>query len=272
MHYACIVARRWSNSCQRCVAKPQADERALRMRYVGDKAQAMTMSAVVSDFSVQAIKSFAAALPEPVCERRRELLPRILREWIRTDLRRYLPLEDPIIKGKRFKKIQAVKKRAGELSRTLKALDQRDLNYIVNEMLTAEGDQSRPRWADLSKRLDEERDFLTKLADIRQRQKQRPGQPRNYAAYFVLQDAAAIFEWFTGTEAGRVVDVSSGEETGRFFKFASALWPVVFGKGVQGLSAAMKNWAQGRKRHDEASALIENIALRHPTWGVFECE
>ena len=120
----------------------------------------------------------------------------------------------------------------------------------------------------MSKRLDEERDFLTKLAAIREIWKPRPGKPRNYAAGIVLQDAAAIFERFTGTKAGRVVDVSCGKETGPFFKFASALWPVMFGKGVQGLPAAMKNWA----RHGAKSPLIENIALRHPTWRVRECE
>jgi hypothetical protein len=232
----------------------------------------MTMSAVVSDFSAQAIRSFAAALPEPVCERRRELLPQILREWIRTDLRRYLPLEDAISRRKRFKKIQSVRKQASELLRALKALNQYDLNEIVYEMVTAEGDQSRSRWADLSKRLDEERDFLTKVADIKQNQKPRPGQPRNSAAYIVLQDAAAIFEWFTGTKPGRVVDWSSGKETGPFFKFASALWPVVFGKGVQGLPAAMKNWAQWRRRHGATSPLIANIGLRHSTWRVRECD
>jgi len=232
----------------------------------------MTMNDVVSDFSAQAIKSFAAALPEPVCERRREVLPQILREWNRIDLRRYLPLEKPITRRERFKKIQEVRKRASELSRALKALDQDDRNSIIYEMLNAEGDPSRSRWPDLSKRLDEERDFLTKLAAIREIWKPRPGQPRNYAAYIVLQDAAAIFEWFTGKKAGRVVDVSGGSETGQFFQFASALWPVVFGKGVQGLSAAMKNWAQGRRRYGERSPLIANIDLRHPTWGVFECE
>jgi len=229
------------------------------------------MSDIVSDFSAQAIKSFAAALPEPMCERRRELLPQILREWIRTDLRRYLPLEKPIIRRKRVNKIQKVRKRASELSRALKTLDQHDRNFIINEILNAEGDVRRSRWADLNKRLNEEGDFLTQLAEIKI-QKPRPGQPPNYAAYIVLADAAAIFEWFTGKKATRVVDRDYGNETGQFFQFASALWPVLFGKGIQGLPGAMKNWAQWRRSHGAISPLIANIDLRHPTWRVRECE
>jgi hypothetical protein len=70
----------------------------------------ITISDVISDFSAGTIKSFAAALPQPVCERRRELLPQILREWNRTDLRKYLPLEKPITRRKRFEKIHVVRK------------------------------------------------------------------------------------------------------------------------------------------------------------------
>ena len=81
------------------------------------------MNDVISDFSAQAIESFAAALPQPVCERRRELLPQILREWNRTDLRKYLPLEKPITRRKRLEKIQVVRKRVSELLRALSALD-----------------------------------------------------------------------------------------------------------------------------------------------------
>ena len=231
----------------------------------------ITISDVISDFSAGTIMSFAAALPQPVCERRRELLPQILREWNRTDLRKYLPLEKPITRRKRVEKIHVVRKRANELSRALSALDERDRRRIVYEMLQAEGDSSRAKWAELSRRLDEERDFLARFSAMREIRKPRRGQPPNYAAYIVLQDAAAIFEWFTGTKASRVVDRIGHDETGPFFRFASALWPVMFGKGIQGLPSAMKNWAHGRKQHDEVSGLIANIALRHPTWRVYEC-
>jgi hypothetical protein len=59
-------------------------------------------------------------------------------------------------------------------------------------------------------------------------------------------------------------------EIGPFFRFASALWPAIFGNGTVGLPAAMKNWASARKHYDERSALIANMALRHPEWGLFQ--
>ena len=35
----------------------------------------------------------------------------------------------------------------------------------------------------------------------------------------------------------------------------------------------MKNWAEWREQYKrERSALITNIALRYPTWGIFERE
>jgi hypothetical protein len=85
-----------------------------------------------------------------------------------------------------------------------------------------------------------------------------------------MLDAAAIFEWLTKLKAARVVDRASGDEVGPFWRFLEAVWPVVFGKGDEGLRAAMKNWAQWRSLYHEQSALIANMALRHPTWGIFE--
>jgi hypothetical protein len=120
--------------------------------------------------------------------------------------------------------------------------------------------------------LNEETDFLSKLSAIAPEKlwKSGPGQPRNLRAHLVLQDAAAIFEWLTGMKAARGVDRIGAFETGPFFRFASTLWPEVFGNGVVGLPAAMKNWAQYRSQYNERSALVANIALRHPTWGIFE--
>jgi hypothetical protein len=58
-------------------------------------------------------------------------------------------------------------------------------------------------------------------------------------------------------------------DAGPFWDFAKTIWPLVFRNGTHGLSAAMKNWADARKRFGEESALMANIALRHPTWGLF---
>jgi hypothetical protein len=165
---------------------------------------------------------------------------------------------------------------AGQLLNALNAIKEHDRTAIIAQMINAEGrrlkDISRVDLEDQARRLEEELHFLAKLASISPKKywNVRRGGPRNLAAYLVLQDAAAIFEWFSGRRAARGVDRIDGTETGPFFRFASALWPVVFGKGAAGLSAALKNWALGRSRYSEQSALIANIALRHPTWGIFE--
>jgi hypothetical protein len=98
----------------------------------------------------------------------------------------------------------------------------------------------------------------------------RRGQPRNAVAYFIMQDAAAMFEWVTGKKATRAINFDTGTETSPFHKFAAALWPVVFGESKKGLSSALKNWAAARKKYRERSPLMRNINVRHRQWRVFE--
>jgi hypothetical protein len=177
-------------------------------------------------------KSIADSLPEPICSRRRELLPQILREWSRTDLQRHLSMGSRMIIKERIERLELVRKCARELSQALDAIDQTGRNMIVSEMLRAEGrslyDTSRSELAGVYRRLDEESYFLSKLAviDPRKTRKLGSGRPRNFVAYLVLLDAAAIFEWFTGKKAARGVHRSNANETGPFFRFASVLWPL----------------------------------------------
>ena len=81
-----------------------------------------------------------------------------------------------------------------------------------------------------------------------------------------MKDIAAIFEWLTGTRAARRIE--RGPAT--FGRFAEAIWPVVFESADDGLQSAQKNWAAFRARYEEESALIANINMRHPEWGVFD--
>jgi hypothetical protein len=223
--------------------------------------------------SPEQIRIIADSLPEPVCERRRQLLPRILREWLCSDLSWYLSMESRSKQRGRLKKVEIVKRHARKLSQALDAVDALGRARLVHEMLDVEGrgieNISRAEWSNMRKWLDDEPEFLVKLARPR-KSSLGPGQPRNISAYLVLQDAAEIFKWFTGTEATRQVDRSNSTETGPFFRFASVLWPIIFEKDTQGLPAAMKNWAHWRSRYDEQSRLIDNIGFRHPTWGVFD--
>jgi hypothetical protein len=222
-------------------------------------------------FSVPIIERLSHSLPEPICQRRRELLPQILHEWARSDLQRHLSLDSRAVTRARIGRVERVRDRARELLEALNAADE-ERALIESEMLMrVEGRSiekvSRSEWANLKGRLDDESYFLAKLAAIAPEGwwKLGRGAPRNFAAYLVLWDAAAIFAWYTGKKATRVVDRNDATETGPFFRFASVLWPVVFGRGEQGLPAAMKNWAQEGSRY---SPLIANIDLRHPTWGI----
>jgi hypothetical protein len=228
-------------------------------------------------FSAQIIERLAVSLPEPICERRRELLPQILHEWSRTDLQKHLSMDSRATIRAQIRRLEQVRECARELLHALNAVDENDRNVIVHEMLMRRSSLevrlsgfleasrgSRVAWANLKRRLEEETYFLAQLAAVAPEKvwELGDGRPRNLAAYFVLRDAAAIFAWFTNEKATREVDRDDHTHTGPFFQFASALWPVVFEKGTHGLSAAMKNWAGAGSR---PSALMANMDLRHPT-------
>ena len=221
-------------------------------------------------------EALECVLPKPLCTRRCKLLPQILRDWSRTDLREHLSRDSRATTRKRIRKLEIVKKRAHKLFEALTKLDKDDRTAILVQMIIAEGrreeDVSRSDFADRTARLNQESDFLAKLGAIAPKKfwkVEGSGRPPNLVAYLVLQDTAAIFEWLAGTKAARGVHRITGSETGPFFRFASTLWPAVFGNSIAGLPAAMKNWAQWQSRYNERSALIANMALRHPTWGIF---
>ena len=97
------------------------------------------------------------------------------------------------------------------------------------------------------------------------------GQPRNISAYLIMLDIAAIYQWVTGSRASRRYDPykDHDQESGPFWRFASAIWLAIHGTR-DGLSAAMKNWARYRAQFGEEFALIANIAMRQPLWGLLE--
>jgi hypothetical protein len=183
-------------------------------------------------FSDKIAKAIADSLPDPICRGRSELLPQILREWSRTALREHLSRESRATTQKRIKQLEAVAKYARRLLEGLKAVDKLGRTAIEAQMLCVEGRSletvSRSEWADLTIRVNEELSFLARLAAIKPGEiwRPKPGYPPNIAAYLVLQDAAAIFEWFTGRKAARSVDRSYHTDTGPFWRFASILWPL----------------------------------------------
>jgi hypothetical protein len=214
------------------------------------------------------------ALPEPVCLQRCALLPLILDDWFRSDLPDHLSRKSRSIKGDQINKLDVVRECARRLQEALKAIGDDGWTALLAQMTSGSGslDKGRSEFKAIAAWLEQESDFLEKIVAIDPREfwKLKRGRPRNLPAYFVLQDAAALFEWLSGIKATREVSRDDGTETGPFFQFASILWPKIFGNGVVGLPAAMKNWAELRKAHGEQSALIINMGLRHPEWGLFK--
>jgi hypothetical protein len=208
-------------------------------------------------------------LPEPLCMRRCVLLPLILEEWNRCDLPEHLSMKSRPVDNDLIGKLEIVRKHARELQEALKAIGENGRKALVAQM---SHDKNRSEFKAIVTWLEQEAAFIGKLVAVDPREFWKPkrGRSRNLPAYLVLQDIAAIFEWLTSTRATREVSRDNGTEIGPFFDFASTLWPTIFENGVVGLSAAMKNWAEWRSDYNEQSALIVNLALRHPTWGLFQ--
>jgi hypothetical protein len=220
-------------------------------------------------------EALQCVLPKPRCTRRCKLLPKILKEWARADLKEHLSRESRADIRKRIKRLDTVTKLARQLQEALDRLEQVDRSAIVLQMIRAEHgteEISRDELIHREALLEWLSDYLARVGGVQSAEiwKRGLGQPANISAYLVLQDAAAIFEWLTGVQATREVDRDNHTETGPFFQFASILWPVIFRKGTAGLPAAMKNWAAWRKKYNERSALIVNIAARRPRWGLLK--
>jgi hypothetical protein len=217
-------------------------------------------------FDDRVIRLIVASLPKRVDPRRLELLPQVLREWSSNELLAHLSREPPAVVKERAERVKAVGDRARDLLKALEAIDDVDQWEIADKMLREE---EHLRLKMMVQRIKEEKGFLIKLAAAAPKAwKRRRGHPPNDTAYLVMKDAAAIFEWCTKSEAKREVDRVSHEEIGPFFQFVVAIWPVIFGKGDDGVSATIKKWASYRKL--EGRPLIANIAMRHRTWRLFE--
>jgi hypothetical protein len=222
-----------------------------------------------SSFTAEHVKRIQASLPDGVHQARRARLPHVLREWATTDLREHLSRESQAAHRERRQRLQAMEARARDLLQSIEALDPLGRFSIVQQMAG-----EHPRKAELEQRkqdLDNVVTFLDRVVSLQPGAlwASGPGQPRNIIAYLIMRDIAAIYEWGTGRRASRQYDAYEEKESGPFWQFASAVWSAIYGT-EDGLSAAMKNWASYRAQFGEESALIANIAMRHPSWGLFE--
>jgi hypothetical protein len=237
------------------------------------------MTASVPKFNERAVKQIRASLPAGIDQRRLDLLPLILDEWSRTDLREHLSRESRATVRERYDQLAKIGKCANDLRQALEEIDQRGMSWIAQEMAREDANAlfgvGHEKLIEMKERLKDEGHFLRKLAAAKVRlieeldESLSQGRPRNIRAYLVMMDTAAIYEWLTGMKATREVGRDDHKETGPFWHFAVAVWPYAFGKGLYGLSSAMKNWEKWHLSCGEKSQLIRNIAMKHPTWGIF---
>jgi hypothetical protein len=228
------------------------------------------------------IDALIAALPGCKSPHRRDLLPRILKEWCRIDLEEHLsrPTSEQI-RAER-EQLQKVASRTAKLAEAIAALDLTPRFAVARRLLRPGTNSPKigPSFQS-SQRMDRRLEtYPTRLQQLAPAAEQvtndwvpPPLRTEMLKRYLVLHDLAAIYQWATRKPAGRRVttDVSdSGSKPyGPFWEFAGAVWRVVFGS-EKGLDHAMKTWAKGRREFGEWSPLIENMRLRHPEWRVFD--
>ena len=218
-------------------------------------------------FADKELDQIARALPASASAHRLSLLPNVLREWAENYLPEYIDLADSrsstVEQTKRLAKIGGA---AGVLQKRVMEAD--DLSLIALEMArTAKPVPTRDRLEHFIQTLS---DLIAAVASLQKRMKSSPGQPRNIIAYLVLRDIAAIYGWVTGDKAHREVHRVHGTEIGAFYQFAAAIWPLVFSSADDGLPAAMKNWSIARRQFREASPLLINIRMNHPSWRILD--
>jgi hypothetical protein len=240
-----------------------------------NRAEALLGAAGWPEFTDDNIQRIRSWLPEEVSARRLRLLPQILREWAKVDLREHFMRESSAAQRQRRERLTRLGNIADRLLEALEGLDKRDRWTLAAQIGAAEGQDIQDITVAIfneenEKRLNYTRNLIAKLAAGAKQPllKRGRGQPRNVVAYLVMMDIAAIFEYLTGIKATREVDRYTGEEKGPFRDFAGAIWSLVF-LSNDGLSAALKNWACGTK-YGELSPLIVNVSLRRPEWGVFD--
>jgi hypothetical protein len=236
------------------------------------------------EFNDRDIRLIMASFENQIDARGQELLPMVLREWAATDLRAHLANEPERI-ARRTKDLDVIAQYLSAAADLLERLDDRGLAglTLAMENLTHVGASDANRcdsapgagrasapWPRVRQRkLEQLRQFAAAARQASEFGRRGRGRPRNGAGYLVLLDLAAIYEWLVGREASRQVDRVYHVETGPFWKFAAAVWPVVFASD-DGLSHGLRSWASAHKKYGEVSPLIANMALRHPEWRLFD--
>jgi hypothetical protein len=219
------------------------------------------------------------------------LFPYVLRDWWENELLGILLATDVQSWGRRQARLKKISKSAAAFAAALGALDKGDY-WLLASALSEHKDAPNEWGAEVQQHLPHLQALLIDLATVATKHHRSGiGRGKNRFAYPIMQDLAAIYEWMTVRMAQRSVDRSEGDECGPFWDFASAVWPVIFGKGDTGLYFAIKAWAENQSpdrldewkqaqagdpemwnwqgaldRHGNRSPAVINMSIRHPEW------
>jgi hypothetical protein len=233
-------------------------------------------------FTKAQIRDLVYALPAYINAHRRRLLPRVLKEWSRTDLNEHLTRPTPRQIRAEHRQLEKIGRTARDLAQALAAIADNGRFTIACQLLAPRSDffTNRLKYEDVceaERRLQEEPNRLQQLATAADEASAHfvplPFRQSTLLRYLILQDLAAIFEWAMRQHAGRRVKTDIGDDAGEtygpFWEFASATWRIVFGS-TKGLDNALKQWAQARRSYGEQSAVIANLHMRHPEWRIWD--
>jgi hypothetical protein len=225
-------------------------------------------------FTDRDVRLIIASLPGQINVRRREMLPKLLREWAARDLREHLSREATERIAQRLECVEAIAQHYADAAKLLDSLDERGLDLLTFTMAKSPAAVApdRKRFVEASGVIQQEPERLQRIAvaarEASKIWRRGRGRPRNLVGYLILLDVAALYEWLTGRAASRTIDRVDGVDAGPFWDFASAVWPLIFGSDY-GLSHGLKSWASARNKYGESSPLIANMALRYPEWRLF---
>jgi hypothetical protein len=252
----------------------EASRRGLDVAYSGDLGgKSIKSGGMVTGFTDRDVSLIDRSLPPTVVSWRRELLPQILRDWSGKELKDHMQFPRRAAPERRERMVR-IRDCTLELARALGEADEVDIWGLADMMVqgsngpnSSAGLAGQAEFTVLNQRIAEMVNLLKNLGKAAdQTWKYKKGRPRNAAADLVLMDIVAIFEWLTDTDVTRPTDEEIDAETDAFWCFAAAIWPVVFGDGEHGLYSAIKRWSENQ--HGDESALMVNINMRHPGWGL----
>ena len=219
-------------------------------------------------------KSILNALPDQTIDTRIKILPEVLQRWYQTELIEHLGFEPSSEDVKLLDNAKRFITSAEDIISLITNPDGEKLRDIINSKGWEAAGIIAPTRKDLAAseaRLD---DLIKALADIKtalyeyaSKHKRIRGRPRNCVNLLILLDIAELYGWVTNFEPTRQYDSTRSTETGHFYKFASAIWQIIFGN-KNGLQSTIKLWAEKKKvDKDFRSALIYNMGLDIADYG-----